>query len=535
MTKRKWLASGAVALLATIGVGVGAAGTASAAPSLLGGGSGFAALEIDQWRADVARSPYNLSINYQAQGSSFGRQQFTQGVFDYGASDIQYMQAEVGDLQGRRCGGKPLAQCFVYVPVSAGGLAFMYNLRDGSGRQVNDLKLTRQSACKIFTGAITKWNDPELVRSNPRLAGVPGDIRPVVRADGAGESFVFSEFCIAVAPAVWSAFVQQQKASGNGNLSVEFAAGQATSLWPADNWGANPVAVPFADGTANYVADPTSGEGTMTYVAAGYAKVRNFPTASVQNAAGVFTQPDETNVTVALGYASPRGNGTFQLRFSGNDPRAYFPSTYSYILAQTAGYDRGKGAVLAQFLCYAVSKGQAIAPTLRYARLSSVLENIAIDAIVQIPGAPAKANCPVAGAPRPPPPPVLIGGGGGGPGATTGPSNATGSTSGTTTDSTSPAAKARRAAALVAAAKKQAAKEQKLRTASLDRELAEAAASRRQPESGWHVSRFWALGTGGPLPFALTFVPWSPIWVLLAGVLLAWGITFAWSRRRATS
>ena len=74
--------------------------------AVLGGGSGFAALEIDQWRADTARSPYNLSINYVAQGSTFGRQQFAGGQFDYAASDIQYILAEQSVIQ-RRCGSTP--------------------------------------------------------------------------------------------------------------------------------------------------------------------------------------------------------------------------------------------------------------------------------------------------------------------------------------------------------------------------------------------------------------------------------------------
>ncbi len=140
----------------------------------------------------------------------------------------------------------------------------------------------------------------------------------------------------------------------------------------------------------------------------------------MQNAAGVFTQPDENNVTVALGYAVGRPDGTFDLRFEGPDPHAYFPSTYSYVLAQTSGWDAGKGAALAQYLCYAVSQGQEIAPQLRYARLSSVLVAIAIHSIVQIPGAPSAGNCPVAGSAPPPPPPVIVGGGGGGQGPAVG-------------------------------------------------------------------------------------------------------------------
>jgi len=407
--RRRWLGAIATLALAMTVFGVGAPAAYAGGASILGGGSGFAALEMDQWRADTARSPFNLTVNYVSQGSTFGRQQFSGGSFDYGASDIPYQQVEIPDLASRRCAGKPQPpdnRCFVYVPVSAGGLAFMYNLVDNSGNRITNLKLTRQAACKIFTGAITKWNDPEIVATNPQFRSFDRNIKPIVRTDGAGESYVLSEFCIAVAPTVWQNFVNQQKAA-DPELTPEFLAGQPTSVWPQQAWGVSPVGVATADGTAGYVADPTGGPNAITYVAAGYAQVRSFPTAWIQNAAGVFTQPDEDNVTVALGYATARGNGTFQLAFNGPDPRAYFPSTYSYVLAQTAGFDPSKGATLGRFLCYAVTEGQADAPQLRYARLSSVLVNIAINAIVQIPGAPSAASCPIAGAP-PPPPPVQL-------------------------------------------------------------------------------------------------------------------------------
>lgn len=351
---------------------------AGAASAITGGGSSFAALEIDQWRADTARKPYSLQVNYVSQGSTFGRVGFIDGQLDYGASDIVFQDSERPQLQARRCGGRPAdTGCFVYVPVSAGGLAFMYNLTDPSGQRVTNLKLTRRTACKIFTGAIKRWNDPEIVGTNPGLAGFNRDIVPVIRADGAGESFVFSQFCIAVAKDVWDAFRAQQIRDDPGNIASDFRAGSPVSNWP-QNWGRS-VPQPYADGTATTVADAVSGRDAITYVAAGYAKVRSFPVASLQNVAGAFTQPDEENVTVALGYATGRGDGTFILNFTGPDPRAYFPSTYSYILAQTTGFDAGKGAALGQFLCYAVSAGQVIAPQLRYARLSKPLVDIAID------------------------------------------------------------------------------------------------------------------------------------------------------------
>ncbi|MBV9593177.1 MAG: substrate-binding domain-containing protein, partial [Actinobacteria bacterium] len=419
MTRRRRLAARILGLLTLLVVVAGplvAASPAGAVGSAIaGGGSGFAALEIDQWRADTARAPYNLKVNYVAQGSSFGRQVFQNNTLDFGASDITYTPFEAPGLPGSaRCGGRIGQNCFVYVPVSAGGLALMYNLVDDSGQRVNNLQLTRRAACGIFTGAITKWNDGQITATNPQLSGFNRDILPVLRGDGAGESYVFSQFCQAVAPDLWQQFIA--RIGNDPNAGADFKQGQPVSNWP-QGWGHSSTAQ-YADGVANVVADPVTGQNSITLVAAGYAKVRNnWPVASLQNAAGQFTQPDEDNVTVALGYAAPNPDpaalGTFILNFNGPDTRAYFPSTYSYVLAQSTGFDPGKGAALGLFLCYAVSRGQVIAPQLRYARLSAPLVQIAINAISKIPGAPPPDQCFLQGAPPPPSAPTVAGGPGG--------------------------------------------------------------------------------------------------------------------------
>jgi len=416
---RRWQAGLLAALVGLVLVPIVLAPrrAAAAGAPIAGGGSSFAALEIDQWRANTARSPFNLNVNYVAQGSSFGRQEFIANNLDFGASDIIFQGNEPQQLQqSSRCGGQPLANCFVYVPVSAGGVSFMYNLVGSNGQRLSNLNLTRNAACEIFTGAITKWNDPRLVQTNPELAGFNQDIIPVIRSDGAGESYVLSQYCIAVDPGDWQAFIQERlRDDPSDTQGTPFAAGQPTSNWP-EGWG-RAQAVPNGDGVANVVADPEAGQNAITYTAAGYAVVRSFPVASVQNAAGVFTQPDDLNVNVALGYATPQNDpgtntvGTFAIAFNGPDPRAYFPSTYSYVLAQTGGFNAAKGAALGQFLCYAISTGQEIAPLLKYARLSSPIVQIAINAIAHIPGAPPPSQCFLAGAAAPPPPPSLGGAG----------------------------------------------------------------------------------------------------------------------------
>jgi ABC-type phosphate transport system substrate-binding protein len=375
---------------------------ASNAP-ITGGGSGFAALEINQWQADTARRPYNLSVNYSAQGSSFGRGQFASGQLDFGASDVVYVPNDWGagslqQLLSPRCHGAPLPNCFRYVPVSAGGLSFMYNLYDNGGNRVTNLQLTRQQVCRIFTYQITDWG-----QILPGFSGRP--IKVYARSDGAGESYVLSQFCLAVDPADWQAFISS--VGSNPDLAApDLLAHQPVSNWPQVP-GPGHNFVSGADALANSVASGDTGKDSIGYDAAGYAKVRSVPVASVQNAAGLFTQPDETNVTVALAYATPNLDptqlGTFHLNFNGADTRSYFPSTYSYILAQTGGWDPNKGSTLAQFLCYAVGEGQVIAPNLRYARLSAPIVAISVDAINHIP-----SNGPCVPSGPPPPPPIAV-------------------------------------------------------------------------------------------------------------------------------
>jgi hypothetical protein len=210
-----------------------------------------------------------------------------------------------------------------------------------------------------------------------------------------------------------------------------------SSSWPTASGGG----VLGGDGIANTVVDAVTGRDSIGYDAASYAKVRgNWPVASVMNPAGVFTQPDEENVTVALGYASPNPDptavGTFILDFHGPDQRAYFPSTYSYVIAQTTGFDVNKGGTLARYLCYAVTKGQEVAVPLRYARLSTQLVEISLNAISKIPGAPTRDQCVIKSAAAPPPPPdVAPSGGGQGAGGASGGGGA-GASGGSTTATT---------------------------------------------------------------------------------------------------
>jgi ABC-type phosphate transport system substrate-binding protein len=398
--RRAWPVVAAAALTLVVAVGPGMLGTAraSAATSVNGGGSSFAALEVQQWDAAVSRQPYDLGVNYTSNSSGAGRINYASGLYDFGASDVIYNDNEDGASTVAEAASR---HPFKYVTVSAGGLAFMYNLVNRDGTRVTNLDLTRNEVCQIFTGELERWNDPELVATDHFLSGFDDPISPITRSDSAGESYVLSQYCLAVDPGDWRSFASYTDAHAASEPvpynDHNMAEDQPVSYWPSQlSHGQNELQASGADNVADSVVDPTTGKDSITYVATAYAKVRSFPVASVQNAANQYTQPTPAAANLALSYARENNLGTFNLDFAGGNPAAYFPSTYSYIIAPDhveSNFPLGKGQTLSRYLCYAVGLGQQVASPLAYAPLAHAVVALSVSAIEGIPGAPPAKDC----------------------------------------------------------------------------------------------------------------------------------------------
>jgi len=100
-------------LLVALLVAGGGSHPAAAATAIIGDGSSFAGIELQQWQNDVGRAPYNLNVNYQSNSSGQGRQDFANHVVDFAVSDIRYV-GQPYDVN------PPPASSFEYVPVTAG-------------------------------------------------------------------------------------------------------------------------------------------------------------------------------------------------------------------------------------------------------------------------------------------------------------------------------------------------------------------------------------------------------------------------------
>src|SRR5262245_30794515 len=90
-----------------------------------------------------------VTINYQGVGSGQGRTDFANEVVDFGASDATYSSGAPTD---------PL----IDVPTVVAPITISYNLD-----AVKNLRLSPETAAKIFQAQITNWNDPAIKTDNP--------------------------------------------------------------------------------------------------------------------------------------------------------------------------------------------------------------------------------------------------------------------------------------------------------------------------------------------------------------------------------
>jgi ABC-type phosphate transport system substrate-binding protein len=345
---------------------------------LNGLGSSFAAPAIENFDNSVSQAPYSLSVNYTSSSSGDGRFEFAGQTTDFAVSDIAYGLGSTDTV--------PPGFPFIYVPVTAGGIAFMYNIPG----LTKTLQLSSYSACALLTGGITNWDNPAIAKDNPGVTLPNLTVRPVTESDSAGTNYVLEEWCIDEQPALWSAFanaqIHQQGGPGDG---VAISTSSPNSNWPGLPGGLDQQST---SGVASNVATNT---GAIGAVQVKYATDLGFgpssPThgvASVLNASGKYTQPTPVDVASALAYATQLPNGTHQLNFGGVGPNVYNPSTYSYLLAKTAGSDSSKGAVLSAFVNYALTLGQQASPSFGYASLGLSLEQFGVNSVTDdVPGA----------------------------------------------------------------------------------------------------------------------------------------------------
>ena len=369
------------ALVVVLLTGLVPAGSAGAQSyqRISGEGSSWAAGAIDAMRVNVKQ--FGITVDYNPSGSSAGRKSYLSGTVDFAASDIPFQfRPEDGSAPEN-----PAPGSYAYIPVTAGGTSFMYNLKI-NGQRVTNLRLSGQNVAKIFTGVISKWNDPALAADNPGLSLPDRKVVPVVRSDGSGSSAQFTKWMISQHGGTWNDYCQRSGRAPKCGF---------TSQYPVLT-SAGMIAQSGDLGVAGYVQQGFA-EGAIGYVNYSYALGAGFPVAKVLNAAGYYTEPTPENVAVSLLKARINTDETSdeyltqQLEgvYTDGDARNYSLSSYSYFIIPTkvqGQFNTEKGRTLGAFTYYAMCQAQQQSASLGYSPMPINLVEASFDQIRKIPG-----------------------------------------------------------------------------------------------------------------------------------------------------
>jgi len=175
--------------------GAAPAEVSTLAGSLVGAGASSQGSAQESWIAAFQTANPDVTITYDPSGSGAGRETFIAGGSNFAGSD-SYLKDEELALPFAACAAGTLP---FEVPAYISPIAVIYNV-DG----VTDLNLDASTIAKIFSGAITTWNDPAIVALNPKAKLPATAITAVHRSDDSGTTKNFSDYLFQTAKADWA-------------------------------------------------------------------------------------------------------------------------------------------------------------------------------------------------------------------------------------------------------------------------------------------------------------------------------------------
>jgi phosphate transport system substrate-binding protein len=303
---------------------------------------------MSQWIKDYQSACSGATINYQAVGSGAGIQQFTQGSTAFAGSDSPMKETEQPGADARCKTGKA-----IHLPMVPGPIAVAFNV---SG--VDSLTLTPKALAGIFSGKITKWNDPAIAASNSGATLPSTGIQAFHRSDSSGTTDNFTKYLDAAAKSDWT----------YGHDKVWKAPG---------GQGAK-----GSDGVASGVKGADGGIGYMEY---SFAKNSNLGVAKIDNGGGAV-ELTTANVSKAVEAAQVTGSGNdLKLKLDYTTQSAYPILLVTYEITCEKGLAADQLKLVKSFLAYTVSDaGQKSLTDLGYAPLPVAVQSkvkAAVDAL----------------------------------------------------------------------------------------------------------------------------------------------------------
>jgi phosphate transport system substrate-binding protein len=236
----------------------------------------------------------------------------------------------------------------ILVPTAGGAVSVVYNLPG-----VKNLKLSNPVLTGIFEGKITTWNDPQIAQDNKGISLPSSAIKPAVRADGSGTSFIFTNHLSAISP--------------------EFKAAVGASKEP--KWPSGFIKGKGNPGVAGLVKQTP---GSIGYVEYEFALKNGLSSALVQNGSGKYIAPSLKAANLALSDVQfPENFRAFDV----NSTQGYPIVGLTWLLVPKSHKDPAKAKAIKEMVKWILTSGQQFNDDLNYTSIPSSVAQRAIEAV----------------------------------------------------------------------------------------------------------------------------------------------------------
>jgi phosphate transport system substrate-binding protein len=342
----------ALVLAAVIAV----SGTAPAhAVDLAGSGASFVVPLVEACKAGFAKATGH-SFVYTSTGSGTGKNNSDNKIGDFWFSDSAHT------------GAKKRSTIF-HAPIVAAPIAVLVNLPSKK-----DIYLSPTTVAKIFSGEITKWNDPLIMADNNRTVKTVvyrKDANGNVKKDAKGDPVILrsgSKKIIYTLPSKPIKVVFRSDTSGTSNNFTKWLNGVAPSVWtkPANdafttafpgniNDTANIGRIVGANGSQGVATLAAKSSYSITYAEKQWGTSFGLRAAHVGNASGNFTLPDSAATSAFLGEANQNADGIVTYDYNTKVPGVYTLGIISYMLLETSYESKEKGKAVVELAEYLLS------------------------------------------------------------------------------------------------------------------------------------------------------------------------------------
>jgi len=266
------------------------------------------------------------NLSYNPTGSGAGVNQFIAGQVDFAGSDSALSKDQPA-AAAKRCGGNPAWN----LPLVFGPVALAYNLPG-----VDKVVVNADVLAKIFTGAVTTWNDPAIAALNAGATLPDTTITPVYRSDSSGTTDNFQKYLSTAAPQTWTVGAGKEFQGGAGE---------------------------GAQKSAGVVQAVQATPGAIGYVEKGFVTQAGLSMAQIDTGSGAVELTDTSaGAAIASAKFAAEGNDLaldLDSIYGTTAAGAYPLVLATYEIVCSKGYPADTAAAVKSFLTVAATDGQA--------------------------------------------------------------------------------------------------------------------------------------------------------------------------------